>query len=276
MEIEKKDIEILVSTMNRNSLNFLYQMFADFSNIGFNILIINQTTTKNILHSNHPNIRVINTYTIGLSISRNIALQNAYGTILVIADDDIVFEKDFEKILLKNYNNFPNTHVICFQAKKDDKTLLKKYPSQKKENIKAIDILNVANIEITINRQNINPSYLKYNDWFGLNAMFGLGEEPVFLSNLKKKGYRIDFIPETIVTHPNLTTTDKIHFSEKYFAYGAVYAHIFKNRYIFWLLLKLFFDLKQGILKFYHIKKAFFMGLKGKTKYLELSKLNSL
>ncbi|AMA49184.1 MULTISPECIES: glycosyltransferase family 2 protein [Flavobacterium] len=276
MKVEEKDIEILVSTMNRNSLNFLYQMFPDFNSFYFRILVVNQTTPENILHSSHKNIRVINTYTIGSSRSRNIALKNAFGTILVISDDDVIFEKYFYKTILKNYTDLPNTNLICFQAKRDKNTLLKKYPSQKKKNINAMDILNVANIEITINRQNINFSDLTYNSFFGLNALFGLGEEAAFLWNLKKKGYKIDFIPETIVTHPNLTTTDKINFNEKYFAYGALYSQMFDNKFIFWLFLKLFFDLKHGHLKYPNLKKAFLMGLKGKTKYLEVSKQNSL
>ena len=45
--------------------------------------------------SDFENIRVINSFEIGLSKSRNLAIKNALGDICIIADDDIEYVEDF-------------------------------------------------------------------------------------------------------------------------------------------------------------------------------------
>ena len=61
------DVEILISTMNQNSLDFLVQMFPflHFSNL--QILIVNQTQTGKELLSIYPNVRIINSFEKGLT-----------------------------------------------------------------------------------------------------------------------------------------------------------------------------------------------------------------
>jgi len=84
-------VEIIVATMNRDSLDFLIPMFPFASLADFSILIINQTHANAILTSDFSNIKVINSFEKGLSKSRNLGLKNAQGEILILADDDEVF-----------------------------------------------------------------------------------------------------------------------------------------------------------------------------------------
>src|SRR5690349_21405495 len=102
--------------MNRNSLDFLVPMFPFHHFSEMQILVINQTQLDNILVSDYPNVRVINSFEFGLSKSRNLALQNAKGKIVLISDDDEVFKEDFETHLVNAYNKFPNAAVICFRV----------------------------------------------------------------------------------------------------------------------------------------------------------------
>ena len=127
----KSDIEILVATMNRNSLDFLEPMFAShFSN--YNILIINQTTKGSLLVSHYPTVRVINFYDKGLTKSRNIALKNAIGKLCIITHDDVVFKSDFQEKILKAFNENKEAALISFRTEKPDGSLFKKYPAKKK------------------------------------------------------------------------------------------------------------------------------------------------
>ena len=59
---KSRELEILIATMNKTSLDFLSSMFSsqDYSN--FTILIVNQTTKDKLLVSDHANIRVINSF----------------------------------------------------------------------------------------------------------------------------------------------------------------------------------------------------------------------
>jgi glycosyltransferase involved in cell wall biosynthesis len=141
----ENDIEILVATMNRTDLDFLSKMFPfkHFSN--YNILIVNQSKT-NVLSSDYPSIRVINTYDFGLSKSRNLALQNAVGKILIIADDDIIYQIDFAEKTIVAHNKLDQATVINFCAINKNGSYLKKYPSNSKKQLNTLDIFNTSSI----------------------------------------------------------------------------------------------------------------------------------
>jgi len=104
--IVKPTLEIMVSTMNRSDLSFLEAMFPDMDLSSYSILIINQTKLNQDLVSTTEGIRVINSREFGLSKSRNLAIENAIGDILVVADDDIEYLPDFDKTILRAYKTY--------------------------------------------------------------------------------------------------------------------------------------------------------------------------
>ncbi|OXB05047.1 glycosyltransferase family 2 protein [Flavobacterium pectinovorum] len=261
------DVEILISTMNRNSLDFLLPMFpiSHFSN--FSILIINQTTSETILTSGFPNVRVINSFENGLSKSRNLAFENAIGKILVIADDDVVYQEGFIGKIINAYNKFPHAAVINFCAINSDGNLMKNYPSQSKKDLNTFDILNTSSIEITLNKSILEQEKIRFDENFGLGAIFEMGEEAIFLFDFKKKNKKLLFEPQIIVKHENLSSSDKKSIPERYYIQGALFTRIFKRNYIFWIFIKLFFDLKQRKIEFRNIKNALKSAKKGHQKF---------
>ncbi len=87
-----------------------------------------------------------------------------------------------------------------------------------------------------------------------------MGEEAIFVSDVIKKGLNIGFVPKTI-------------FSELYFVQSAVFYRIFGKMYLFWVALKLFFDLKQSKINFTQVYYLFIQALKGKKAYVNHTKL---
>lgn len=261
------DVEILISTMNRNSLDFLLPMFSfsHFSN--FTILIINQTTSEKVLTSDYSNVRVVNSLERGLSKSRNLAFENAIGKILIIADDDVVYQEGFIGKIIATYNKFPHAAVINFCAINSDGNLMKNYPSHSKKDLNTFDILNTSSIEITLNKSILRQEKIRFDENFGLGAIFETGEEAIFLFDFKKKNKKLLFEPQIIVKHENLTSSDKKSITERYYIQGALFTRIFKNNYIFWILIKLFFDLKQRKIGFRNIKNALESAKKGHQKF---------
>lgn len=248
------DIEILISTMNRDSLDFLIPMFPYTHFSHFSILIINQTQSERILTSDYLNVRVINSFEKGLSKSRNLALENAVGRILVIADDDVVYQDGFLTKISDAYNKFSEAAAIHFAAVNSNGDLIKKYPSDFKADLSIFDILNASSIEMTLNKKIIDASKVQFDENFGLGSVFEMGEEAIFLSDLKAKQKQLVFEPEIIVMHESHTSSEKKNAVDKYYIQGALFSRMFKKKYIFWLYLKLFFDLKQKKIKFGNIK----------------------
>ncbi len=271
---KESDIEILISTMNRDSLDFLIPMFpySHFSN--FSILIVNQTQEEKILTSDFSNIRVINSFESGLAKSRNLALENAVGKILLIADDDVVFKEGFRIKIIDAYNKFPEATVINFTVENSNGSLIKKYPSSTKTNLSIFDILNTSSIEITLNKKFIDETKIRFDENFGLGAVFEMGEEAIFLSDLKANQKQLVFEPQSIVMHENKTSSEKKSLVNKYYIQGALFSRMFKKKYIFWLYLKLFFDLKQKKIKFENIKTVLESAKKGHIKFEQIQNEN--
>ncbi|MHC0445700.1 glycosyltransferase family 2 protein [Flavobacterium sp. 3-218] len=260
---EEKDLEILISTMNRDSLEFLVPMFSSLDYSKISILIINQVQNEINLSSNCPNIRVINSFEKGLSKSRNLALENAIGKILLISDDDVVFEKEFIAKIIDAYHKYPNAAVIKFSALKSDKKPLNKYSANSKSHLNAFDILNTSSIELTLNKFQIDFRKYRFDENFGLGGIFEMGEEAVFLSDLKKDNKQLVFEPQIIVEHKNSTSSEKRDILDRYFISGALFIRIFKEKYLFWIFVKMFFDLKHKKIKMNNLNAIFRSAIKG-------------
>ena len=261
----ENDIEILISTMNQTSLDFLFPIFPlkHFSN--YNILIINQSKTTT-LSSEFPSVRVINTSDSGLSKSRNLAIESAIGKILIIADDDVIYQNAFVEKIIAAYNKFDKATIINFCAIKEKGVSLKKYPKDSKLQLNAFEVFNISSVEITINKEKLDSAGIRFDENFGLGSSFELGEESVFLFDLKHKKQQIAFENQVIVKHEGLTSSNKIDSLHKYYIYGAVLRRVLMTNYMFWLMTKLFFDIKQKKLKMSSFFKAIDNAKKGRKK----------
>lgn len=261
----ENDFEILVATMNRTNLDFLDVMFPYNHFSEYSILIINQSKDTT-LSSIYPSVRIINSTGVGLSKSRNLALNNAKGKILLIADDDVVFQKDFVSKIIAVYNKCKNAGVINFAAVIGTGRKLKKYPVYFKKQLNTFNIFNVSSIEMTINKERLDAVGVLFDENFGLSSKFEMGEEAVFLFDLKNKKEPIFFENTIIVEHKHITTPSKKSIVEKYYIQGAVLTRVFQSNYMFWLFVKLFFDLKQKKLGF----KTLFQAIKSAKKGREM------
>ena len=269
-DLKKQDLEILVSTMNRNSLDFLIPMFPFCHFSVFSILIINQTKENNLLVSDFPSIRVINSLEKGLSRSRNLALKNARGKIVLIADDDVVYKKDFDTLIIQAHNQYDSKTIISFCIEKLNGLPFKKYLLSAKANLSLIELFNVLSIEISINKLIFDKLGVKFDKNFGLGSNFEMGEEAVFLSDIKEQNQQVAFVPIVIAMHPEISSIEKIDFKQRYYIQGAFLSRVLKANYFTGLAAKLFFDLKQKKLKFNQIPLAIKNANQGKTDYYKL------
>jgi glycosyltransferase involved in cell wall biosynthesis len=266
---KENDIEILISTMNQTSLDFLFSMFPSKHFSNYNLLIINQTESKT-LSSKFPSVRIINSKDTGLSKSRNLALENAIGKILVIADDDVVYQDEFLITIASSYNKFPKAAVINFCALNSEGNLIKKYPLNSKKDLNILDVFNTSSIEMTLNKTIFSAAEVEFDVNFGLGGIFEMGEEAIFLFDLKRKNKQLVFQPQVIVKHEGLTTSNKKNIIERYYILGALFTRIYKNNYIFGIIIKLVFDLKQNKIGLKNIKTVISIANRGHKEYQKI------
>lgn len=269
------DIEILLSTMNRDSLDFLIPMFpfAHFSD--FKILIINQTSQDRQLISPYANVRVINSFDKGLSISRNLAIANAHGKIGLIADDDLVFLEGFAKKITEGFNHFPDATAIKFITITFAGNPCRKYPAVPLKKLTSLQRLNSTSWEIALNIEKVRQSKKQFHLLFGLGSIFPLGEEPIFLNELHHAGWQVSHYPETIVSHPVENNSGNIPLSENYRIRGAYIAEIFKSKFPLWLGIQLAYNLKSGKVKPRQIFTCIKDAIKGKKQLKRLYENNA-
>jgi glycosyltransferase involved in cell wall biosynthesis len=271
-EFKNQDLEILVSTMNRNSLDFLIPMFPFGHFSKYSILIINQTQENNLLDSPFPTVRVINSFEKGLSKSRNLALKNAIGKIVLIADDDVAYRKNFDATIVQAHNRYTNKAAISFCIEKPNGLLFKKYLTKAKLDLGLMELFNVLSIEISLNKSVLDKIGVTFDEDFGLGSQFEMGEEAIFLSDIKEQNQQIGFVPTVIATHPEISSNEILDYKQRYYIQGAFLTRVLKASYFKGLTTKIFFDLKQKKLNLGQISTAIKNANQGKTDYYKLKK----
>lgn len=267
----KHDIEILVSTMNKKSLDFLIPMFP-FSHFShFSILVVNQTQKELLLNSDYPTVRVVNSFEKGLSRSRNLAINNTKKRIAIIADDDVIYYPNFEADIIKAFNTHHDASIITFNHQR----IGKKKP-QKKTKIPYLhslkSIWTVSSIEIAFKIVDIKKSKTKFNEYFGLGAVFQTAEEYLFLRLGFKNHLKIYFSPNVIVSHPLLSSGMREGDNDLLFARSALFYKIRGQLVYLWLLRYLWFLFRNKYIQKEEIIQKFKVGLSGVNKFIEIEK----
>jgi len=267
---KKSDVEILVATMNRQSLDFLVPMFTISHFSEFNILVVNQTTPDIILTSGFPSVRVINAFEIGLSKSRNLALTNAVGKLCLITDDDVIFKEDFLDHIVNAFNLNNTSALISFRIEKAPGVLYKKYPKERVTTTALGHRLNIMSVEMVVNSALIREHKILFNEHFGLGAQFLMGEEAIFINSIHEGGLNIMLEPSVIAMHLGEDTHARSSVLDKYYVQGALFTAIFKNNYYKWILFKIAYELKHNTIKLKEIVVAIRAALAGRAAFKKI------
>lgn len=262
--------EILIATMHRDSLTFLAKMFPQGNYLDYNILIVNQTTEKHILKSTVSTIRVINSFETGLTSSRNLALNNTIGDICLIADDDVEYFKDFDKIIINSFLQEPDASVITYKMKTFEGKDFKLYKTQKKHTKQTVATVNSVVIAFKIEK--IKAFNISFNNYFGLGATFKTADEYIFLRDCLAVNLEIQFCNEYILAHEAISSgqdagSDTLIFARAalYYKYVGILGYLKLCKYLYFLIRHKHFGWAQFLIK---LK----IGLKGIATYKKLLK----
>ncbi len=270
MDKSEVPLEILVSTVNRNSLDFLEVMFQNNNISDYQILVINQTSENHTLNSNDPKIRVINSFEKGLSKSRNLAIENAIGDICLLADDDVVYIEGFEKPIIEGYRHLEDADIITFKTLTTENKPFSKYPKRTSQ-LKSFSKY-VLSIEISFRRLSIVNRVIRYDEFFGLGAIFQDSENYLFLLGLQKQtNLKLYFIPEFIVMHPPLTSSDEVVSDRLIFARCALNYKLYGNAGYVYVFKYLFYLLRHRLIAFNEINDKFKVAHSGIQTYKKLN-----
>lgn len=261
------NMEVLIATMKRNSISFLDNM-----NIQTDSVIVNQLGNIQLKDSIYRGKRltVENSQVIGLSKSRNLALSLSKADICLLADDDIKYVSEYEKIILNAYNDYPEADIIAFQVDRVGGERTKIFRSNVHwEN--RFSLFKISSVEITFRRKSIEENKLRFNEEIGAGTKFGQGEESVFLTDAYNHGLKILYIPikigETDISDSSwFTGYDKAFFRAKGVSFYLMSPKWYFILYIQYIVRK-FGMYRKDINPF----SAYLAMLEGKRNYTGLS-----
>ena len=262
-------LEILISTKDRDNLDFLNNIFVNNNAHSNPILIINQTQNLNFSCPHSDNINLINVNEIGLSKSRNLAIENAKADICLLADDDIVYENNFESIILNAFNLNPSADIITFKMNDFKGNSFKDYPIIKKHNKKSLSFVN--SVVIAFRRNSIISNKVFFDENFGLGSTFQTADEYVFLRNAMNLNLNIVFHNEVILSHPIDSSGKDVASDRILFAKGALFYKYYNILSFLKLIHYLYLMFKFKYISLGQVINKYLIGVKGIIKYIKVN-----
>jgi glycosyltransferase involved in cell wall biosynthesis len=233
-------IDVLVSTMNRTEKESLIKKM----NIKGSATIINQVTKADIAELINDKKDLQKMYSFrekGLSRSRNKAIQNSSGDICILADDDLVYVDEYEKIVKAAYEKYTDADIIVFYVSSDNK-LNQKAPL-KEGKINYITSMKVQSVQVTFKKDSIIEKEIKFDENFGTGTSNYMGEENIFLFDALKNGLKIVSLPVKIA---NIIEGESSWFKGYTKEYFIVKSKVFKRMSRkMWLILVLQFVIRK-------------------------------
>lgn len=254
----------VISTMNKKNIE---ELNLKEKNIFNDVLIINQVkdeliTNRKIIDEEN-NITMLSFNEKGLSKSRNRGLENANADIILLTDDDVTFEKNFENTIIQAFEQNKDADIITFQVKTPEGDLLKNYSKYKFKHNKR-SVLKVSSIEIAIKKSSIDQFGMRYDEKFGLGAKYISGEENIFLTECIKKGMNIVYEPKVINIHPKESSGKNLNINSIY-SKGALFYKLLGIKSVLFNLL--FLVKKRNILRDKLFKSIYYI-YKGTFDYI--------
>lgn len=148
--------------------------------------------------------RFINIETKGLSKSRNFALDSLQrlaekGDIIVLTDNDVCFQSGFDLFLRQKFQ-FCNHDVLTFKVKDIFGNPFKLNYSNVAFKHNIFSLMRVSSIEFAFKYTRLIDE-TRFDDQFGLGSVCPIGEENIFLTDLRKKHASIGYLPEFLCSH---------------------------------------------------------------------------
>ena len=249
------NLEVMLSVLN------LKKEKLDKMNIACKCTVINQCEKEGF--EQYKNFNIYSYKEIGNSNSRNRGLEHITEDIILLCDNDVIYNKDFEKIVIKEFENNPKADVIIFNMVNlgRNKRIIKM-----KKKMHIYNSLNYASYNIAFRKNKIGN--IKFNTLFGPNARYNNGADTMFIVKLFRNKLKVYSSTECLgVVHNEKSTWFKGYNEKYFFNKGALFTAISKTLRIP-LILQYLLRHKE-VLTNINFFKAFKLMLEGSKDYIE-------
>src|SRR5699024_6249015 len=193
--------------------------------------------------------------------------EESLADICLLADDDLIYVKNYKDIILEQFRLNPDIDIITFQVEGIEKKFKKYYNKSKRINY--LTSMKISSVEIAFKSTSIKKNKIQFNESFGSGSRYSAGEESIFLTECLKKGLKIKYIPIKIADlHVGKSTWFKGYNKSYFINKGAAFTAMSKFCSFIYIIQ---FAVRKY--KIYHkemqFKNAIFYMIKGRNEFLE-------
>ena len=248
-------LEVLLATIDQTD-----DAVLDAIGLHSDVIVCNQNTEKTdykVYTKNGYQVRWYDFQERGVGLNSNNALLRSTADICLLADDDVLYEENYDQIVLDAFEMNPKADVIMFNIYSPD--------GQKRSEAK-------GNIRVRVhNCGKYGACRIAFRRLFGGGCMFNAGEDIIFTKTCLDKGLHVITVPDCILrlTDQRPSTWFKGHNPAFYEDFGSGYYCNFGNLAYLITFLQLIRRRKKMI-NDYSFWKAWKHARDGIRKYKEL------
>ena len=181
-------MQVLVATMHQTDRSLIQKM-----NIRCSAVLANQADREEIESWNTEwgECKMITTPTRGVGLNRNIGLMAATDEILLLSDDDVVYNDDMPQAVTEAFAALPKADVIIFglDMMKDGEVYERRIPPVKR--LRIWNSMRFGTCRMAIKRKALIENHISFHQCFGGGCSFSSGEDSLFLKACFVAGLKV-------------------------------------------------------------------------------------
>lgn len=146
-------------------------------------------------------VRVIRLDSRGVTASRNTAIQEAKGEVLLFGEEDVTWLPSGVDDVLAIFDDNPRLAVFLGRAQNETGALRKRYPAYR-ELATVWNSARVGTIELAVRPEMVRRANVGFDEQFGAGTENFLGDEYIFVADALRAKLKCEYFPVTFSEHP--------------------------------------------------------------------------
>lgn len=225
-------LEMLISGLNTVPVELLGKMKPECDAV-----FVNQCdrVEDEIIDYGDYRVKVLYRKERGIGKSRNLALQNATGDILLFADDDIRYDAGYAKSILEEFAKHPEAELILFNVEVCPER--RTYWNEGFFRVKWYNCGRYPAYSIAVKKDALDRAKVQYSELFGGGAKYSNGEDSLFLKQCADRGIKMYATDVVIGREEAGESTWFFGYTEKFFFdRGVLFAFLYGSMARLWAL----------------------------------------
>jgi hypothetical protein len=146
-------------------------------------------------------VRAIRLTSRGVTASRNEAIREAAGEVLVFGEEGVTWVEQGVNQMLDIFADNPRLAVFLGRAIDEHANLRKRYPAYR-EPATQWNAARVGTIELAVRPELLRRAGVLFDESFGAGTDNFLGDEFIFVADANRAKLKVEYFPVTISAHP--------------------------------------------------------------------------